>query len=96
MAGLLMYQDRKALPLQTFSILSDNARVLEGTLYLPQAYLFIDADQPIADQSAYTAIITLRMALFAGPHVVLNTNYDQTEVPVPPGIAHDRQISLVE
>lgn len=94
LAGLLLYQDRNATPLQTFSILSDNARVLEGTLYLPQAYLFIDADNPIADQSAYTAIITLRMALYAGPHVVLNTDYDQTEVPVPLGIATDQNIVL--
>ena len=37
--------------------LSDAARVLEGTIYLLQSHLYIDADAPIADKSAYTAII---------------------------------------
>lgn len=96
MAGLLFFQDRSAKLNERFSILSDNARVLEGTLYLPKAHLYIDADEPIADQSAYTVIIANSMSLFAGPHVVLNTDYDTTDVPVPGGIAHDRVITLTE
>lgn len=70
--------------------------MLEGTLYLPRGHLYIDADQPIADQSAYTAIIAGQLSLYAGPHVVLNTNYDETDVPVPAGIAPDRSIVLTE
>ena len=96
MAGLLFFQDRSAKLNERFSILSDNARVLEGTLYLPRAHLYIDADEPIADRSAYTVIIANSVSLFAGPHVVLNTDYDATDVPVPNGIAHDRVITLTE
>ncbi len=66
--------------------MSDNARVLVGTLYFPQSHLYIDADAPIADQSAYTAIIARRLELYAGPHLVLNTDYDLTAVPVPDGV----------
>ena len=96
MAGLLFYESRSAKPLRTFTILSDNARLLEGTIYLPRGYLFIDADKPIADKSAYTAIIAQRMALFAGPNLVLNTDYDKTEVPAPAGIAKNQQVVLTE
>lgn len=96
MAGLLFFQSRSAKINERFSILSDNARVLEGTLYIPKAHLYIDADEPIADQSAYTVIISNSVSLFAGPHVVLNTDYEATDVPVPAGIAHDRIIKLTE
>lgn len=96
MAGLLFFQDRNDKSDERFSILSDFARVLEGTMYLPNGDLYIDADQPVADKSAYTAIVARSLSLYAGPHVVLNTNYDQTDVPVPLGIAQDRKITLTE
>ena len=41
---------------------------------------------PIADRSAYTAIVARMMTLYGGPNLVLNTNYDITDVPVPDGI----------
>lgn len=96
LAGLLMYENQNARPVRTFSILSDNARLLEGTLYFPHAHLYIDADRPIADKSAYTAIVTNQMSLYAGPHLVLNTDYDQTEVPVPDGIGNSTGAVIVE
>ena len=94
MAGLLVFEDRDAPKLRDYAILSDGARVLEGTIYLPQSKLYIDADAPIADQSAYTAIIARRIALYAGPHLVLNTDYDLTDVPVPEGIGNNRSVIL--
>lgn len=96
MAGILFFENRNARKLRLFSMLSDNARLLEGTIYLPNALFVIDADRTIADKSAYTAIIAQRLALFAGPNLVLNTDYDATDVPVPAGIAHDRVIKIVE
>jgi len=95
MAGLLFFEDRNSSKSRKFSILSDNARKLEGTIYIPNAYLYIDADKPIADKSAYTAIITGTMNLFAGPHLILNTDYDDTDVPVPQGIGADSTVALV-
>lgn len=94
MAGLLVFEDRSEAKLRDYAILSDGARVLEGTIYLPQSKLYIDADAPIADQSAYTAIIARRIALYAGPHLVLNTDYDLTDVPVPEGIGNNRSVIL--
>ncbi len=88
MAGLLLFEDRGSTKLHPFAILSDNARVLEGTLYLPQSRLYIDADSPVADKSAYTAIIAGRLDLYAGPHLVLNTDYSATDVAVPSGISN--------
>ena len=96
MAGLLLFEDRDTPKLRDYAILSDGARVLEGTIYLPQSKLYIDADAPIADQSAYTAIIARRIALYAGPHLVLNTDYDLTDVPVPDGIGNSKTVILTK
>lgn len=86
MAGLLFFGARNQSVFTLNRIRSNNARVLIGTLYFPKTTLQIDADQPVGDQSAYTAIVANRVILMAGPHLVLNTNYDQTDVPVPDGI----------
>lgn len=86
MAGLLVFTSRSQDTNLQHSILSDDARVMVGTLYIPQGELRIDATSPIADQSAYTAIVADKMRLYGGPHLVLNTNYSETEVPVPDGI----------
>ena len=86
MAGLLFFADRKQNGMTKHVIRSNNARKLLGTIYVAQGILSIDADQPIADQSAYTAIVAQRIEAFAGPHLVLNTNYHASDVPVPEGI----------
>ena len=96
MAGLLFFGDR-AQSGATYAILSDHARQLLGTIYLPNGELTIDANQPIADQSAYTAIVVRKLTANSGPTVVLNTRYDQTDVPVPSGIRGAGQgIALVK
>ena len=94
MAGLLLFENRGAAKLRPYAILSDGARVLEGTIYLPQSHLYVDADAPIADKSAYTAIIARRIELYAGPHLVLNADYDLTDVPVPYGVGNNRGVVL--
>ncbi len=95
MAGLLFFGDRSQSN-APYAILSDHARQLLGTIYLPQGELTIDANQPIADQSAYTAIVARKLKASSGPTVMLNTNYDQTDVPVPAGIRGAGQaVSLV-
>jgi len=87
MAGLLLFGSRtNASTKGPYSILSDDARTLVGTIYIPKGELRIDANQPIADKSAYTAIVADTMRLYGGPHLVLNTNYSLTDVPVPEGI----------
>jgi Flp pilus assembly protein TadG len=86
MAGLLFHESSAQSTAYTHRILSDDARLLLGTIYLPRGNLVIDANRPVADQSAYTAIVARTVRLYAGPNLVLNTNYDQSPVPVPEGI----------
>lgn len=97
MAGLLLFEGRSQPTSAIHKILSDDARNLLGTLYLSRGRLHIDANNPIADKSAYTAIVARMLTLYGGPHLVLNANYDLTDVPVPAGIRGAGQpISLVK
>lgn len=97
MAGLLFFGARNQSVFMLNRIRSNNARVLLGTIYFPRSSLQVDADASVSDQSAYTAIIVNRLLLMAGPNLVLNSNYDQTNVPVPRGIRGTGQpISLVQ
>lgn len=86
MAGLLIFGDPKASLVDKFRIYSDNARKLLGTIYLPRGGLYVDANKPIADQSAYTVIVARTIELNSGPNLVLNANYGSTDVPVPAGL----------
>jgi len=86
MAGLLVFASRTQPDNLVHSIMSDDARNLLGTIYIPNGELRVDANSPVADKSAYTAIVSRTMRLYGGPHLVLNTNYDLTPVPVPDGI----------
>lgn len=91
MAGLLMFEDPAAFnDLQKHEITSDNARMLLGTIYLPNGTLRIDSKGPVADQAAYTAIIARAIELDEGPTLYLNSDYEATDVPVPEGLVNDR------
>lgn len=97
MAGLLVFESRSQPESGVHQILSDDARNLLGTIYLPRGRLNVDANSPIADKSAYTAIVARKISLYGGPHLVLNSNYDETDVPVPEGIRGAAQpVSLVK
>ncbi|CAN5543423.1 pilus assembly protein TadG-related protein [soil metagenome] len=86
MAGLLFYESQASPLLRLHLIMSNNARRLLGTFYLPKGTLVIDASQPVADESEYTAIVAHRMILRHGPELVLNSDYAGTDVPVPEGV----------
>lgn len=86
MAGMLVFEDRATPPGQVHQIRSNNARMLLGTIYLPQNRLHVAALNPIADQSAYTIVVARMFTLSEGPTMVLNTNYSGTNIPVPTGV----------
>ena len=94
MAGLLLSEDRALTQHLTHEITSYDAHTLIGTIYLPVGDLRIDSDQKVADQSAYTAIIVNHLRLNAGPNLVLNSDYNATNVPVPAGIRGTQQVIL--
>jgi hypothetical protein len=73
-------------PPREHKILSDNARTLLGTIYMPQGRLIIDASRPIADKSAYTVLVVRQIDLHAGPNLFLNSDYSASDVPVPKGV----------
>ncbi len=73
-------------PMRTYRIISDNARTMLGTIYLPTGRLVIDATRPVADMSAYTVVVAQQINLYEGPNLVLNANYGNSSVPVPKGL----------
>jgi hypothetical protein len=86
MAGILFSEDRASPTWQMHRIMSNNARMLLGTIHLPRGSLLIGATAPIADQSAYTIVVVRQFILTEGPTMVLNSNYGATDVPVPNGV----------
>ncbi|MCX7899004.1 MAG: pilus assembly protein, partial [Methylocystis sp.] len=86
LAGILFFEDRAAPALQQHEILSNDAKMLLGTIYLPRGRLRVEANKAIAQDSAFTIIIAQRMELFGGPNLVLNSDYDKTNVPIPGGL----------
>ena len=94
MAGLLFFEDPKLKVKLKHKISSDDARVLLGTIYFPVGGLVVDAKQPVADKSAYTAIVAQSLELNSGPNLILNSDYQATDVPVPAGIAGSSQVVL--
>jgi Flp pilus assembly protein TadG len=94
MAGLLISEDRTVTVGQQFDILSNDARMLLGTIYIPQGRLFVAANAPVADKSAYTVVVARRFSLSEGPTMVLNTNYGATDIPVPVGVGPSGQSML--
>jgi Flp pilus assembly protein TadG len=94
MAGLLITEDRSNPEDQKFNILSNDARMLLGTIYLPKGRLYVGANKPVADQSAYTIVVARMFSLSEGPTMVLNTNYGSTDVPVPDGVGPGSSVQL--
>lgn len=86
MAGMLMFEDRASPTSNTHQILSNNARTLLGTIYLPQGRFHVAASSPVGDLSAYTIVVARMFTLSEGPTMVLNSNYGATNIPVPAGL----------
>ena len=94
MAGLLFFDDRNTPGLRLHKINAKHANRLEGTIYLPKGILLIDPEGTVAEKSAYTAIIAMSLVLENGPELVLNADYDATDVPVPEGIKGETAVVL--
>jgi Flp pilus assembly protein TadG len=89
MAGMLFFEDRNTEFETYHRITSLDARNLVGTMYLPKSKLLIDAANPVADKSDYTVIIAREFELRDGPELVLNTDYENSAVPVPEGLGNN-------
>lgn len=96
MAGLLIFEDRASKLGRQHEIWSPNVEELTGTIYLSRGELLVDPNDKVAASSAYTAIISHKLQLKDGPELILNSNYDATDVPVPDGIRTADQIVLTD
>jgi Putative Flp pilus-assembly TadE/G-like len=95
MAGLLFFGDPAADDTIKPRINSAHTDTLTGTIYLPHGELTIDpTGGTVAENSAYTAIVTKTLKLAGGPEVVLNSDYGATHVPVPAGIQATAEVVL--
>jgi Flp pilus assembly protein TadG len=73
-----------------FTISSDNARRLEGAVYIPSATLNVTgASNNVADQSAWTVVVAKSLKLQGSPNLVINANYASSSVPVPAGAGNN-------
>ena len=97
LTGLLIFASRSTARGNIHKIYSENAQVMVGTIYIPTGELQVDGSANIGGDSAYTAIVAQTVRLLGGPHIVLNTDYDETDVPVPEGIKGAGQpVQIVE
>lgn len=95
MAGMLIFEDRAGGGSKTNNTITTNyAHTLIGTIYLPNGRLVVDASNDVAQNSAYTAVIVRSLELKNNPNLVLNSNYEQTDVPVPDGIFGTAEVRL--
>jgi Flp pilus assembly protein TadG len=70
-----------------FTISSNNARRLEGAVYIPSATLDVTGtSNNVADQSAWTVVVAKSLQLTGSPNLVINANYSASTVPVPAGV----------
>ena len=86
LAGILFFEDRAAPVNRLHRILSDDARILLGTFYLSRGVLSVASLLPVADKSAYTAIVAKKLQLSGNPTLVLNADYGATDIPTPDGV----------
>jgi Flp pilus assembly protein TadG len=86
MAGVLIWQQNDPRAAKMFEVRSTKVHTLTGTIYLPNSTFYASVDAPVAQSSAYTAIVARKIALDGNVELVLNDDYGSTSVPVPGGI----------
>ena len=88
MSGLLFYEDPTAPLLREHKISSNGARQLLGTIYMPRGKLTVDSHGAVADQSAYTVIVSRQLKVASSANLTMNAMYSASDVPVPSGVGN--------
>ncbi len=81
LAGLIFFEDRNAPLNQEHYFDSNNISRLEGAIYLSRGLLWIDSNSQIALNSAFTTIVARRIRLDSNAQLVINTDYEGSNVP---------------
>lgn len=77
-----------------YKISSNDARELLGTIYIPEGRFIVDAESPVAGDSAYTVIVANRINIADRARLTLNVDYAATDVPVPEGVGPKSDVTL--
>ena len=88
MSGLLFYEDPTAPLLREHRISSNGAHQLLGTIYMPRGKLTVDSHGAVADQSAYTVIVSRQLKVASSANLTMNAMYSASDVPVPSGVGN--------
>ena len=90
MAGLLFFENPNRANSYVHEITSFNTEKLVGTVYLPKSELSIKINGKgsgdVAQESAFTVVVAKKITLAGKSNLVLNTNFNATDVPVPESI----------
>ncbi|MCP4183736.1 MAG: pilus assembly protein [Hyphomicrobiales bacterium] len=86
LAGILFFEQRSAKPGRTFAIRSKDAERFEGTIYLSKGNLLVEKASRLGQKSNWTAIIANTIKIDSGPQLVINSNYGESDIPMPEGI----------
>lgn len=96
MAGILFFEQRDAAVGRNFTIRSKDAEKFEGTIYLPKGRIFIDKASRVGQQSKWTAFVVNKFEVGKGPQLEINSDYANSDVPVPEGITGETQVRLLK
>jgi hypothetical protein len=91
MVGLVFWEDPNNMPAgsaATHKIWSDHAQNLYGTVYFPQGTLNVGGHANIGGLADYTIIVAHDLVVFQSANIVLNANYNASNVPVPTGVGN--------
>lgn len=94
MAGLLFYENENNIEGAEFAISSNRTNKLLGTIYLPYGKFEVAAEAAVDAESAYMAILAKHVEVTATAELLLNSDYDDTDVPVPDGISSSSQTGV--
>jgi len=78
-----------------FEIKSTQVSSLLGTIYIPEDRFIIKTNTPISEEAAFTIILSRYVQGQSSPTLVLNTDYEATDVPVPDGFAGSEGSRLI-
>jgi Flp pilus assembly protein TadG len=93
-AGFLIATTRENQ--KTFTIGTDNAGQLLGTIYIPNATLEVTSSGSVAEDSDWSIIVARAVRLKNGPTLVINNRYVGSGVPVPAGVGPSNGTVLKE
>jgi hypothetical protein len=104
LAGVLVFEDRGNRAKQKHVIQSRNAPNMLGAIYLPRGTLEIGIQYgpgtkgvPVAQASAWTAVVAQTVKVQDDMQIIFNTNYGATPVKPPAGISNSQpQVALTQ